>query len=204
MNAFPKLPYDGLLEGYYLVGSGSTGVGLAYAIMGSIYTAVLVASSMALLRPPLTYSCGQSSADKVDESKNVHVDLLLKTPQFYLLFATATLLSTGGMGLMSVAKPMISELYSTLLPGIVTTAFATSYLMAMSGGNLVGRVAWASISDRIGRRNTFTTFAIAGVGIYAALPSLIHLTVQVHIYKIINTSKIIFFYINFIIYINSI
>ena len=179
MNTFPKLPYDGLLEGYYLVGSGSTGVGPAYGIMGTIYTAVLVASSMALTRPPLTYSCGQSSTDKVDEKKNVHVDLLLKTPQFYLLFATATLLSTGGMGLMSVAKPMISELYSTLLPGIVTTAFATSYLMAMSGGNLVGRVAWASISDRIGRRNTFTTFAVAGVGIYAALPSLIHLTVQV-------------------------
>ena len=50
-----KLPYAGLAEGYYLVGSGSTGVGLAYGAMGAIYTSVLMASTMALKRPPPSY-----------------------------------------------------------------------------------------------------------------------------------------------------
>ena len=108
---------------------------------------------------------------------NVHVDLLLRTPQFWLLFTTSTLLSTGGMGLMSVAKPMISEIFSAQLPALVTAGFATSYLMAMSTGNLVGRVGWAALSDRIGRRHTFTAFAVSGLAVYASLPGLIHLIV---------------------------
>ena len=74
---------------------------------------------------------------------------------------------------MSVAKPMISEIFSAQLPGLVTASFATAYLMAMSTGNLFGRVGWAALSDRVGRGNTFTMFSVCGVGVYAALPSLI-------------------------------
>ncbi len=51
-----------------------------------------------------------------------------------LLFVA--MLCTGGMGLMSVAKPMISEVFSSTMPGIVTASFASSYLLAMAGGEL--------------------------------------------------------------------
>ena len=47
-----RLPFDGLAEGFYLVGSGSTGVALAYSTMGLTYTAITVASSLALKRAP--------------------------------------------------------------------------------------------------------------------------------------------------------
>ena len=53
----------------------------------------------------------------------------MKTPQFWLLFSTSTMLCTGGMGLMSVAKPMISEVFSSSMPSIVTASFASSYLL---------------------------------------------------------------------------
>lgn len=46
------------------------------------------------------------------------------------------MLCTGGMGLMSVAKPMISEVFSSSMPAIVTASFASSYLLAMAGGEL--------------------------------------------------------------------
>ena len=32
----------------------------------------------------------------------------------------------------------------------VTTSFASAYLMAMSAGNLAGRIGWSAISDKIG------------------------------------------------------
>ena len=43
---------------------------------------------------------------------NVNVSDVMKTPQFWLLFSTSTLLCTGGMGLMAVAKPMIGEVFT--------------------------------------------------------------------------------------------
>ena len=46
------------------------------------------------------------------------------------------MLCTGSMGLMSVAKPMISEVFSSSMPTIVTASFASSYLLAMAGGEL--------------------------------------------------------------------
>ena len=102
------------------------------------------------------------------------LDNLLKTPQFWLIWSTATLLATGGMGLMSVAKPMIQNVFTDAMPALVTTGFASAYLMAMAGGNLGGRIAWAAVSDKIGRWNTFQMFTLVAIPIYAGLPFLIN------------------------------
>ena len=42
--------------------------------------------------------------------------------------------------------------------------------MAMAGGNLAGRLAWAAVSDKIGRKATFNVFTLASVPIFASLP----------------------------------
>merc|ERR1719427_2308483 len=104
---------------------------------------------------------------------NVPVDNLLKTPQFWLLWSTATLLATGGMGLMSVAKPMIQNVFTDAMPLLVTPAFASGYLMAMAAGNLGGRLGWAALSDNIGRWTTFQTFTFIAVPLFAGIPYLI-------------------------------
>merc|ERR1711894_276625 len=109
---------------------------------------------------------------------NVPVDNLLKTPQFWLLWSTATLQATGGMGLMSVAKPMIQNVFTDAMPLLVTPAFASGYLMAMAGGNLGGRLGWAAVSDKIGRRTTFNIFTFASVPIFASLPYCIEQVVM--------------------------
>ena len=59
------------------------------------------------------------------------------------------------MGLMSVAKPMIQNVFTDAMPLLVTPVFASGYLMAMAAGNLGGRLGWAAVSDKIGRWNTF-------------------------------------------------
>merc|ERR1719427_111722 len=77
------------------------------------------------------------------------------------------------MGLMFVAKPMISDVFTTSMPSLVTASFASSYLLALAGGNLAGRLGWAAVSDRIGRPATFTLFTVGGAGVFLSLPSII-------------------------------
>ena len=93
-----RLPFDGLAEGFYLVGSGSTGVGLAYSTMGLAYTAIVLASSLALKRAPPGFKpqvfplanlfeaiCWQgwrpAEGTTAPMTRSVHVDVVPRTPQ---------------------------------------------------------------------------------------------------------------------------
>merc|ERR1719308_142977 len=171
-----KLPYEGLVEGFYLVGSGNTGVSSALAAIGAIYAATIVSSSMLIRRPAAGYLPAGYTPPTIQSGmgSNVHVDNLFKTPQFWLLFTTSTLLATGGMGLMSVAKPMIQSVFADSMPALATTAFASAYLMSLAAGNVGGRLAWAAISDKIGRRKTFHIYTLGSVPIFGCLPYLIN------------------------------
>merc|ERR1719158_1962097 len=115
--------------------------------------------------PPETTGAGAGSS--------VHVDNLFRTPQFWLLFSSSTLLATGGMGIMSVAKPMIQSVFADAMPALVTASFASAYLMSLAMGNLGGRLGWAAISDRIGRRNTFHIYTLGSIPLFGCLPFLI-------------------------------
>jgi len=170
-----KLPYEGLSEGFYLVGSGNTGVAASLATIGAIYAATVFASSLLIKRPPPNYlpEGYTPPTSAAGSGSNVHVDTVLKTPQFWFLFSTSTLLCTGGMGLISVAKPMIQNVFADAMPAVVTTGFASAYLMAMAAGNLAGRLGWAAFSDKFGRRTTFYCFTLGSIPIFGSLPYLI-------------------------------
>jgi len=170
-----KLPYTGLEEGFYVAGSGSTGVAAALASIAAIYAATVTTSAFLIRKPapgylPSGYVPPSPASGKGGVEGNVNVGNVMKTPQFWLLFSTSTLLCTGGMGLMSVAKPMISEVFTSSMPALVTAAFASSYLMAMASGNLAGRLGWAAVSDSIGRKTTFNIFTLGAIPIFASLP----------------------------------
>jgi len=171
-----KLPYENLAEGFYLVGSGNTGVASALGCMGAIYAGTILSSSLMIRRPapgfiPAGYVPPEGAAVTTG---NVDVATVMKTPQFWFLFSTSTLLCTGGMGLISVAKPMIQNVFADAMPLLVTSAFASAYLMAMAAGNLGGRIGWAAISDKIGRRNTFHCYTLGSIPIFGCLPFLIN------------------------------
>jgi hypothetical protein len=115
--------------------------------MGAGYFTVILASAMALRTPHPSYVVPgmeiTSSSSAVAKVPDVTVDEAFKTPQFHLLGTAFFCVATGGMGLLSVAKPMMSDVFSTLLPALVTSAFASKYLLMLSAGNLgtsVGRI----------------------------------------------------------------
>jgi len=170
-----KLPYEGLSEGFYLVGSGNTGVSAALATIGAIYAATVFSSSLMIRRPAAGYlPAGYTPIATAGAGASVHVDNLFKTPQFWLLFTTSTLLCTGGMGIMAVAKPMIQSVFADAMPALVTASFASAYLMSLAMGNLGGRLGWAAISDKIGRRNTFHIYTLGAIPLFGSLPFFIN------------------------------
>jgi len=179
-----KIPYA-LSEGLYVVGTGSTGASEALAVMGAAYLAIMVSSALTIRTPhpnsPFLAKLSPTASGAVPTTPVAIADASLgeamRAPQFYLLGTTFFCLATGGMGFFSVAKPMMSEIFAAALPGIVTSAFAAKFVLMLSAGNLGGRLGWAAISDRLGRRNTFMLFTAGSVPIYMAIPTLVENTV---------------------------
>ena len=94
-----------------------------------------------------------------------------RTPQFYLLWIVLCFNVTAGIGVLGVAKTMIGEIFgSNLSPAMKSGFFFTSYVLMISVFNMVGRFFWASVSDWIGRKNTYHFFFVLGCALYLSIP----------------------------------
>ena len=56
-------------------------------------------------------------------------------------------------------------------PGAVTAVAAAGFVGLMSLFNLAGRFIWASLSDAIGRKNTYLVYMRLGLLLYVLVPS---------------------------------
>lgn len=186
-----KLPYS-IAEGLYVVGSGSTGAAEALAVLGLGYFSVMLGSALviksphasvapkfapptaAAVTPPVNAGGDKEvTVSSATSSYEITFDDAMRAPQFYLLGLTFFCLSGGGLGLFSVAKPMMSEVFSKAVPAIVTSAFASKFVLMLSAGNLGGRLAWAAFSDKVGRRATFMLLTGMSIPIYMSLPTIV-------------------------------
>ena len=103
--------------------------------------------------------------------EDVHLNESHKTPQFYLLWLILCLNITAGIGIIGIAKTMATDIFGSTLPHIVTPSFAVSYVLMISVFNMGGRFFWASISDYLGRKNTFYCFFGLGTLLYLVIPA---------------------------------
>lgn len=163
-------------EGVYVVGSGATGVAEAFILIGLIYLAVMLIAAFSYRLPPQGWQPDGWQApdgdarDKLITTANVDIDQALRTPQFYQLWIVLCLNVTAGIGVLGVARTMITEIFGTTLPQTVDTAFAATYVVMISAFNMVGRFIWASASDYLGRRNTYWIFFLLGIALYLSVP----------------------------------
>ena len=102
--------------------------------------------------------------------EDVHVSEAHKTPQFYLLWIVLCFNVTAGIGVIGVVKTMMTDIFGSTLPHIVTPAFAAGYVTMISVFNMGGRFFWASISDYLGHKNTFYGFFALGALLYLSIP----------------------------------
>jgi MFS family permease len=173
----------------------STGVAEAFLAMGIIYFAFMMFGVFTVRLPapgwvPDSYTAkrraefgatpavpavgtpaGRSAAERKKTVKDVHVDVAIRTPQFWLLWAVLCLNVTAGIGVLGQASPMIQEMF----PGLITAQAAAGFVGLLSLANMAGRFIWSSSSDRIGRKPTYMIYFALGAALYAAVPTTGHI-----------------------------
>ncbi len=90
----------------------------------------------------------------------------IKTPQFWLIWCVLFLNTTAGIGVLGQASAMSQEMF----PGQITAIAAAGLVGLMSVFNMGGRFCWASLSDFIGRRNTYFVYMTLGFILYVTVP----------------------------------
>jgi MFS family permease len=114
----------------------------------------------------------------------VHLKDAHKTPQFWLIWWVLCLNVSAGIGVIGMASPMLQEIFAGSLIGlpdvhfnqltpeqrVTIAAIAAGFTGLLSLFNIAGRFFWASLSDRIGRKNTYYTFFLLGIALYALAP----------------------------------
>lgn len=104
---------------------------------------------------------------KLVTTANVDVDEAMRTPQFWLLWWVLCLNVTAGIGVLGQASPMIQEMFF----GGNRPAAAAGFVALLSLANMSGRFLWATLSDYIGRKATYTIFFLLGMALYASVPT---------------------------------
>lgn len=118
---------------------------------------------------------------------SVHLNTAWKTPQFWFIWGVLFCNVTAGIAVIAMASPMFQDIFGAKLVGVVDAAAALTpaqkaAIAAAAAGlvglislfNSLGRLFWASLSDFLGRKNTYYTIFVLGIILYCLLPNWGH------------------------------
>ena len=146
------------------------GVANTVLMMGAVYLVVMLLGARILRRPPKDWKpAGWHPPEQTDEmiaTRSVTRNQAIRTPQFFLLWSYLFINVTAGIGILAQASPMVQDLFGK------TALEAGTIVSIISLFNAGGRFFWASSSDYLGRRNTYTLFFAAQVALFWLIPGL--------------------------------
>jgi MFS family permease len=181
-------PLANLLINYFKSPT-SVGVWETFATMGLIYFVFMTIGAFAYRVTPTGWQpegwTPPAKANAMISTNNVHLNDAHKTPQFWLIWGVLCLNVSAGIGVIGMASPMLQEIFAGKLIGLPEVGFnqldtaqkaiiatiAAGFAGLLSLFNIGGRFFWASLSDRIGRKNTYFCFFLLGIALYASAPT---------------------------------
>ena len=120
---------------------------------------------------------------KMITHKHVHLKDVFKIKQFWLLWGVLCMNVSAGIGVIGMSSPMLQEVFGGHLIGITKpyveldkeqlaeiAAVAAGFTALLSLFNIGGRFFWASLSDKLGRKMTYTLFFMVGSLLYLSIP----------------------------------
>jgi MFS family permease len=182
-------PLADKLMKYYATPS-SVGVWETFLTLAAIYFVFMLGGALSYRVPPdnwrpANWDPSKVKAKKLVTDRHVHLHTAWKTPQFWLMWGVLTLNVTAGIGILGMASPLLQEVFGGRLIGVTATidqltaeqktqiaAIAAGFTGLLSLFNIGGRIFWASLSDRIGRKATYAVFFLLGIAIYASVPGI--------------------------------
>jgi MFS family permease len=185
-------PLANLLINYFKTPT-DVGVWKTFVAMGVIYFVFMMIGAFAYRVIPAGWQpegwTPPSERKSMITEHHVHLDNAHKTPQFWLIWWVLCLNVSAGIGVIGMASPMLQEIFAGKLIGLPDLKFgqlspeqrvaiagiAAGFAGLLSLFNIGGRFFWASLSDYIGRKNTYYTFFILGIVLYALAPTFANL-----------------------------
>jgi len=170
----------------------SVGVWQTLAVFGCIYIVCMAIGALGYRVPPNGWQpegfTPKARVGRLITNGDVDLKDAHKTASFWLIWAVLCLNVSAGIGVISVASPMLQEIFAGKLIGAPDVGFsaldaaqktqiatiAAGFVGLLSLFNIGGRFVWASFSDKIGRKMTYFCFFGLGILLYAAAPSFAH------------------------------
>ena len=162
-------------------GSGNTpnvsGIGTTFVVMGMIY-AVFMSVGWLLIRVPADgwkpagWDPATAKQGTLISRGQVSAANAIRTPQFWLLWVVLCFNVTAGIGILERASPIFTEFFAGTSPAAALSAAAVGFVSILSLANSLGRIAWSSLSDVLGRKNMYRIYLGVGALLYLALSLL--------------------------------
>jgi MFS transporter, OFA family, oxalate/formate antiporter len=146
------------------------GVATTMIALGATYLVIMMIGAR-ILRPPAdgwkpAGWRGPLKVHRMITDRSVSRNEAVRTVQFVLLWGILFINVTAGIGILAQASPMMQDLFSK------TPIEAAVIVSLISIFNAGGRFLWASSSDYIGRRNTYTVFFVVQLFLFLLIPRL--------------------------------
>jgi MFS family permease len=178
--------------------AGQAGVWQTFVVMGLIYFVFMIGGAFGYRIPapgwqPSNWTPPAPNAKAMITRGQVHLKDAHKTAAFWCIWVVLCMNVSAGIGVLSMASPMLQEIFGGSLIGqaglsftalsdpqrVAIAAIAAGFTGLLSLFNIGGRFFWASLSDHIGRKATYFVFFLLGIAMYAAAPWAAHAGSQI-------------------------
>jgi MFS family permease len=171
----------------FFAGPATVGVWQTFAVMGALYFVSMMLGAFGYRLPPPGWAPAgyvpTAGENRLVTDQHVHVNEAVRTRQFWLLWGVLCLNVSAGIGVIGMASPMLQEVFGGRLIGVPmklaglaeqqraeVATIAAAFAGLLSLFNIAGRIFWASLSDRIGRKFTYMIFFLLGIALYVSAP----------------------------------
>jgi MFS family permease len=180
-----------LMEHFRAPGSG--GVWQTFVVLAAVYFVFMMGGAFGYRVPPpgwqpAGWTPPEPNVKAMITHGQVHLRDAHKTLAFWCVWVVLCMNVSAGIGVLSMASPMLQEIFGGSLIGQPATGFtglsdtqrasvaviAAGFAGLLSLFNIGGRFFWASVSDHIGRKMTYFIFFLLGIAMYAAAPWAAH------------------------------
>jgi len=172
----------------------SPGVWETFLVMAAVYLVFMMSGAFGYRIPPAGWrpegwTPPAKKAGAMITEHHVHLRDAHKTRQFWLIWIVLCMNVSAGIGILGAASPLLQEIFAGRLIGLPELGFAdlnadqklqvagiaAGFTSLLSLFNIAGRFFWASMSDRLGRKNTYYVFFLLGILLYASAPTFAHM-----------------------------
>jgi MFS family permease len=172
--------------------SSGTDVGVlpTFLVMAAVYFVFMMGGALGYRVPASNWKPAGWTPPVADTKnamitqRHVHVSKVWGIPQFWLVWLVLCMNVSAGIGVIGMASPMLQEVFGGALIDLpqkfgeldktqlaAIAAVAGGFTALLSLFNIGGRFVWASLSDKLGRKLTYTVFFVLGGILYASIPS---------------------------------